>query len=372
MQDSMRRTFLIKGPHRSNMTIYSTSDMGGKRKFKPEWYAPYLEWMEYSEHDDAVFCLPCYLFKDVTKYDGDSFVGRGNGLKDWNHSTEGLNRHASSDCHKLFITKCRNLMSEKQSIYTSLRKQNEIVDSEYTIKLKISFLAARLLMQGGQAFQDHDEKEDSSYQGHFIEYVKELRISYGIKDFRGMTFGQVQKELCCASAFLVTSKIVKDIGNDFFAILNDESGDCAGKEQMALQEFLQEAQLVHLVELIEEGLVETGGGLNQESSLLRAGETRWGSHYKALTSISTLFSLVLSVLHQICEDVSCKVQGEAKTLLTLLHTFDFIFMLSLMVDVLDVTHDLNMALQRCDQDLLNALNLVRITKLRLQRMRDDC
>ncbi|GAA0146683.1 hypothetical protein LIER_06580 [Lithospermum erythrorhizon] len=30
-----------------------------------------------------------------------------------------------------------------------------------------------------------------------------------------------------------------------------------------------------------------------------------------------------------------------------------------------------MALQRCDQDLLNALNLVRIAKLRLQRMRDD-
>ncbi|GAA0146685.1 hypothetical protein LIER_06582 [Lithospermum erythrorhizon] len=87
-------------------------------------------------------------------------------------------------------------MSEKQSIYTSLRKQNEIVDSEYAIKLKTSFLAARLLMRDGQVFRRHDEKEDSSYQGHFIEYVRELRIAYGMKDFRGMISGQVQKELC--------------------------------------------------------------------------------------------------------------------------------------------------------------------------------
>ncbi|CAH9113166.1 unnamed protein product, partial [Cuscuta europaea] len=36
-----------------------------------------------------------------------------------------------------------------------------------------------------------------------------------------------------------------------------------------------------------------------------------------------------------------------------------------------VTNDVNMALQRRDQDLLNALTLVKICKARVQKMRDD-
>ncbi|GAA0184662.1 hypothetical protein LIER_31950 [Lithospermum erythrorhizon] len=388
VQENVRRAFLIKSPHRPDVKEYPVSDMEGNRKFKVEWYGPYMGWMAYSESENVVFCLPCYLFKDVTKFGGESFVGK----------------------------------------------------------------AARLLLRGGQLFREKLEGKDSLYKGHFIEYAQELREAYGIEDLRTMTCPNVQKDICCASAFLVTSKIVKELGNDLFSVLIDESGDCSTKAQMAiclrfvdtkgsvvkrffgiahlketssvslkktLLDILTSYQLslskirgqgydgisnmssrlgglktliqnevplafyVHyfahqlqlaLVVAVSchlDGLGESGTGSNQQTSLSRTGDTRWGSNYKTLTSIENLFGPVICVLKKILEDTSCKVRGEAMTLLEGLFTFDFIFMLSLMVDVLGVTHNLNLALQRCDRDLLNALNLVRIFKLRLQRMRDD-
>ena len=42
-----------------------------------------------------------------------------------------------------------------------------------------------------------------------------------------------------------------------------------------------------------------------------------------------------------------------------------------MKNVLGITNELSQALQRKDQDILNAMKLVEISKLRLQAMRED-
>jgi hypothetical protein len=38
---------------------------------------------------------------------------------------------------------------------------------------------------------------------------------------------------------------------------------------------LRDKQVAHFSKLIEEGEIETGSGLNQESSIARAGDTHW-------------------------------------------------------------------------------------------------
>lgn len=43
----------------------------------------------------------------------------------------------------------------------------------------------------------------------------------------------------------------------------------------------------------------------------------------------------------------------------------------MMVKILRITNDLSITLQRCDQDLLNALSLVNDTKIQLQEMRNE-
>ena len=52
-------------------------------------------------------------------------------------------------------------------------------------------------------------------------------------------------------------------------------------------------------------------------------------------------------------------------------SFDFVFSLYLMRTLLAVTNELSKALQRKDQDIANAMNLVKLCKERMQMMRDD-
>ncbi|XP_024632182.1 uncharacterized protein [Medicago truncatula] len=62
---------------------------------------------------------------------------------------------------------------------------------------------------------------------------------------------------------------------------------------------------------------------------------------------------------------------ETRLLLNNLQSFEFIFQLLLMRNILGITNDLSQALQRKDQDIVNAMSLVKVSKDRLQKMRED-
>ncbi|KAI0516329.1 hypothetical protein KFK09_009001 [Dendrobium nobile] len=135
---------------------------------------------------------------------------------------------------------------------------------------------------------------------------------------------------------------------------------------------VRELQREKALNALQSGKLLTGRGLNQEITLRRAGETRWGTHYESIIRLITMFSTVIDVLEIILEDgASSEQKGEAYALLESLHTFEFSFCLHLMKDVLGITNELSQALQRGEQDIVNAMSLVRICKLRLQDMRDN-
>jgi hypothetical protein len=64
-------------------------------------------------------------------------------------------------------------------------------------------------------------------------------------------------------------------------------------------------------------------------------------------------------------------RAEANGLLLLFEEFDFAFTLHLMKNVLGVSNELSQALQRKDQNIIDAMNLVNITKQQLQDMRNN-
>ncbi|XP_042404740.1 zinc finger MYM-type protein 1-like [Zingiber officinale] len=66
-----------------------------------------------------------------------------------------------------------------------------------------------------------------------------------------------------------------------------------------------------------------------------------------------------------------KQRAQANNLLELIGKYEFIFQMHLMKNILGVTNDLSQALQRKDQDIVNAMILVRSSKHQLQTMRDD-
>ncbi|XP_024984022.1 uncharacterized protein LOC112519935 [Cynara cardunculus var. scolymus] len=70
--------------------------------------------------------------------------------------------------------------------------------------------------------------------------------------------------------------------------------------------------------------IDTGTGKYQELSLIRAGDTQWGSHYKIILSLIVLFPNVVDVLQYVEEDGDNGFsRTQATDILAYLNTFDF-------------------------------------------------
>ncbi|XP_070665151.1 uncharacterized protein [Malus domestica] len=148
-------------------------------------------------------------------------------------------------------------------------------------------------------------------------------------------------------------------------VVNHVGASCKRRDSLRGQ--LQE----ELVIAFENDCLIMGRGLNQETSLKRAGDTRWNSHYGTLISIISMFSSVVHVLQMVIDDNPNESAGEANTLMRVILTFEFVFHLFLMKVILGLTNDLSQALQRKDQEIVNAMALVKSCKEKLYWMRNN-
>jgi len=69
---------------------------------------------------------------------------------------------------------------------------------------------------------------------------------------------------------------------------------------------LRNARLENVNKALECGELESGSGLNQEMGLPRPGETQWGSHYRTICSIITMYSSIHDVLIELGRDIAYK------------------------------------------------------------------
>lgn len=136
-------------------------------------------------------------------------------------------------------------------------------------------------------------------------------------------------------------------------------------------EFRQK-QHEHMVEMLANGEISTGKGLNQEATLARPGATRWGSHYTTIIRILSLWSSTIDVLGNIFNDgTDYKTRGLASSLVEKMESYQFVFIAHLMKLVLGLTNGLSQFLQRKDQNILEAVSLIRNTKSRLLELREN-
>ncbi|XP_068329707.1 uncharacterized protein [Pyrus communis] len=201
------------------------------------------------------------------------------------------------------------------------------------------------------------ETTSSKLKESIDEFLKLHDLSYSNlrgQGYDGASNMRAKKNSDVAAFFTLTNSLVNVVG-------------CSCKRRDALREKQQE----NLLKAIENDCLETGQGLNQETSLKRAGDTRWNSHYGALISLITMFSSVVDVLDMIVEDCYNDSAGEAKRLLKDLQSFEFVFLLFLMKSILGVTNDFSQALQKKDQEIVNAMALVKTCKEQLRCMRND-
>ncbi|XP_029145705.1 uncharacterized protein [Arachis hypogaea] len=84
-----------------------------------------------------------------------------------------------------------------------------------------------------------------------------------------------------------------------------------------------------------------------------------------------MFDATCEVLEKSTEEGNFSTRGDASAAYDAITSFEFVFVLHLMRNILEVSHDLCQALQRKNQDILNALTLVSTTKTLIQRMRES-
>nr|KAJ0185661.1 hypothetical protein LSAT_V11C900487420 [Lactuca sativa] len=134
---------------------------------------------------------------------------------------------------------------------------------------------------------------------------------------------------------------------------------------------LRDAQAEEIAYRISIDKLETGRGLNQISTLQRADDTRWSSHLKSVSRLIKMLCPTCEVLLKIIKDVTGPIKGGAYSTYESITTFEFIFVLHLEQEIMEITDLLCQSLQRKSQDICNALRLVASTKFLLQKMKDE-
>ena len=119
---------------------------------------------------------------------------------------------------------------------------------------------------------------------------------------------------------------------------------------------LRNARLEQITKALECGELDTRSGLNQEMGLPRPGETRWGSHYKTVCNIISMYPSIRDVLITLGDDPSYKADWtKIHFMVGAFESFEFVFIAHLMFIILEYTNELSDCLQRREQDILNAI-----------------
>ncbi|CAN0897589.1 Zinc finger MYM-type protein 1 [Linum grandiflorum] len=136
---------------------------------------------------------------------------------------------------------------------------------------------------------------------------------------------------------------------------------------------LLEAHKRDTEQMVERGELETGRGANQNTTLQRAGATRWSSHFYSVDSMIKMFAAVCEVLMEVSKNntSSRANKAEAEGALEEITTFKFVFCLHMMRKIMMETMFLSQAFQRESVDILEAVGMVSTSKDLLQKLRDE-
>ena len=86
--------------------------------------------------------------------------------------------------------------------------------------------------------------------------------------------------------------------------------------------------------------------MNEETNLKRPGDTRWGSYYGTILNLILMFSTIVNVLEIIEEDDLSNQKVETWSIMRSILSFEFVFALHLMKNILGITNELSIAMQK--------------------------
>nr|XP_020195096.1 zinc finger MYM-type protein 1-like [Aegilops tauschii subsp. strangulata] len=312
-QDSVRRRYIAKTACRPYAHAFQVRKIYGKnRHFSFVWFEKY-SWLEYSVSKEAAYCFVCYLFKGKTNGGprGDAFVKTG--WRNWN-KPDALDKHMGGigSIHNQAQEKYNLFVTPQTSICNTMVRVSKHDLRLYKARLTYSLRCLRFLLNQGLAFRGHDESEESSNRGNFLELLKWLAendeevdkiVLHNAPGNCILTSPTIQKQIIECCAVLTTKQIIEDLGDEHYAILADESSDASHKEQLAI--------CIRYVDKV-------GKGCERFLGVVHVANTTSLSLKAAIESLLTDHHLTLTQIRGQGYDGASNMKGEIKGLKTLI------------------------------------------------------
>ncbi|KAM4113611.1 hypothetical protein ACJW30_04G009000 [Castanea mollissima] len=397
-RDQIRRHYLQNKPCQPVDHDFPQSQFGKtKRRFNPMWFKDYPSWLEYSITKDATYCLFCYLFRldTETKYSNSYKQAIGCREKGISNSFECISGLFLAN-HNEEIDKAVLENAPENHQMTSPDIQKEIANAAAieTINAIIKDIADSLFAIIVDESRDMSTKEQMAIALRYVD-----KLGHVNERFLGIThvnnISAVTLKSAIEEVFNKHSLSISRLRGQGYDLASNMRGELNGLKTLILKDnasayyvhcfahqlrptlvavaknhiqiatffnlvakvfnivgasckshdILREKRNAEVIEALKNNEISIGRGLNQEMSLKRPGDTQDG--------------------------LDSNQRAEANILIGLLQTFEFVFDLHLMKGVLGISNELSQALQRKDQDIVNAMKLVDISKQSLQVMRND-
>ncbi|KAK8369988.1 hypothetical protein V6Z11_A01G146800 [Gossypium hirsutum] len=415
MSDEIRRAYINVGPYQPILLEYHASNSKKhSRYFQPSWFKQF-SWLEYSPSKDAVFCLPCFLFNSNSSSRFGSTAFTQNGFSNWKKIHDRCNcaflTYMGKDLDSLYNNAQRayvDLVNQAQHIEVSFDRQTTQKISANRLCLKTSLDVVRWLSFQGCAFGGHDESSGSKNRENFLELLS-LLASYDekvedvlksapqnakrffdivhVKDVASLTLNNVIFNVLLQHSFDIQNILgqgydgASNMRGEFNGLQGLILNDCqyayyvhcfvhrlqlalivAAREVVEVYQFfkdlsdivniasasskrhdeLQKSQTAETTRLVSINELATGTGMNQIGTLQRPGETRWSSHLNSVTSLLKMYNATSTVLENLKNTGSNYSQ---------LRSFEFIFILHMMKEVLGITDNLCQAFRNKKEDV---------------------
>ncbi|KAG5581378.1 hypothetical protein H5410_052005 [Solanum commersonii] len=231
---------------------------------------------------------------------------------------------------------------------------------------------ARFLLEFGLSFRGHDESEFSQNKGIFLGLLEWLRII--LPDMNNvilkhapknamMTSLKIQKDIVSSCAQEIMKAIIDDLDGDFFEILVDESKGISHHEQMALALSHMQGKMNGLKALI---LQETPSAycIHYFAHQLQLTFVVVANFFLLMDNFFAIIANVLNVVGSSSKHRDQLRDHQAERLEQLLESGEVQSGKSL-------NKNEGFKDQRKEQDIVNAMIFLDITKKRLQLLRDD-
>ncbi|XP_070662483.1 uncharacterized protein [Malus domestica] len=235
-----------------------------------------------------------------------------------------------------------NLMNQATHIETAVSKHSDQARKVYRTCLNASIKCTKFLLRQGLAFRGHDESATSSNRGNYLELlqfladnddkVREVVMENAPRNLKLLAHS-IQKEILNSCALETLDAIMDGLKDRFFSILVDKARDVSVKEQMAMVLRYVDDN-VHVIERFV------------------------GIQYVTDTTSSSLKDAIDTFFSRNGLSIS-KLRGQG---------YDGA---SNMRVILGLTNDLSQALQRKDQEIVNAMALVKSCREKLHWMRNN-